>query len=348
MTLTILPTRSPKTSPERLQSRRNRVFFAVPGLLLAFFLLPPLFPTNPPPKPLWASSRSQDGSPEAGSPGAAGISAPQLLLLAVRQSVWGSGFFCKVRQQTDQFGESIVTQGTYYHAGQGSGKFRSHCRQTIGSAVQEIQQVSDGRLLWTSLGRGQALRGVMLDQVRAGLGREVVRDRQRPESSLAIAIGGVPEVLRSLYMQYAWREVWSGQLVSRLDASDSKDAPVKVWQLLGSLHLAQSGPPPIAAVDGQLASTVAFLPTDIRLTLSREESSWLQPIRIEYYLRTSPAPESGSLRLLSTLEYYQIEPLEGEPEEWFIVDPPSTIQGKKDETGLYLPLQPASPPLGSS
>ncbi|MFN5949929.1 MAG: hypothetical protein ACK43N_15655, partial [Pirellulaceae bacterium] len=135
MTLTILRSRPPKTDTERLQSRRNRVVFAVPCLLLALFLLPTLFQTDPPQKTLWASSPSQNGVPEVGSPGTGGVSAPQLLLLAVRQSVWGAGFFCKVRQQTDQFGESIVTQGTYYHAGRGSGKFRSHCRQTIGSAV---------------------------------------------------------------------------------------------------------------------------------------------------------------------------------------------------------------------
>ena len=101
----------------------------------------------------------------------------QLVLQAVHRAIWGPSLSCRIRQHST-FGEQrLEAEGQYWQTGQGTGQLKMilELKADKYSVKSKWMQVSDGRLLWTSISDGEPPRRVYLDRVRQSLG-SMVRD----------------------------------------------------------------------------------------------------------------------------------------------------------------------------
>ena len=271
-------------------------------------------------------------SPNASLPLSAPTSSaidPNLLVLdAVYRSVFGPSFSCQFRQKTHLYERTLTSVGNYVQAGNGSGQFKLLLKSTVGDDVKKTQQTSDGRMLWTSLGPEFSFRTVNLDSVRNALAKNRKNAKPVPEDALYLAIGGQPELLRSLYIRYRWHKIYAGKLNEQA-----------VWQLVGA---SRSEPPNLSShtLFDESISTIqsSDFPSEVRLTLQRGEPLDLVPLRIEYFHRTkSSEGKTSTLTALSTIEYFGIENLERPSPDHFTIRLPEDARSREDETQRYLP-----------
>jgi hypothetical protein len=254
---------------------------------------------------------------------------PNLLVLdAVHRSVFGPSFTCQFRQKTHLFERTLTSVGSYVHAGKGTGQFKLLLKSTVGDDVKTTQQTSDGRMLWTSLGPEFSFRTVNLDSVRNAIAKNRKTTKPLPEEALYLAIGGQPELLRSLYIRYRWHKIYAGKLNEQA-----------VWQLVGA---SRSEPPNVAShtlFDESISSIQGQdFPTEVRLTLQRGEPLDLVPMRVEYFTRTKSADgKSSTLKALSTIEYFGIQGLDRPSIDHFTIRLPEDSRSREDETQRYLP-----------
>lgn len=225
-----------------------------------------------------------------------------LVFAAMRELVWGKSFACSLRQQTVIGSEKTLALGDYWHAGQGSGQFKMTMRFTVNESVTELIQSSDGRAMRTYFGPSKPLRSVNIDRIRQSIGLFPRRDADSDVQTLYLAVGGVAEVMRTLYNRYRWSEVYAGWIQEE-----------SVWQLIGTLR---TEPPRIAGltqVDQENYSSAAspMVPTDVRLTLHRSDTAKFIPIRIEYFRREELEDAElektrSTLLPVSTIEYREL------------------------------------------
>jgi hypothetical protein len=254
----------------------------------------------------------------------------ELVLAAVRNAVWGPSFHCKMRQTSWIRSDAQTIQGECWQAGQGSGKVRLDLRLREGDPYP-LQQVCDGRVLWTAAGEDKPLRTVDLDRVRYDLGVMGRRPSHIPEIDLYLAIGGPSEVLRMLYLRYRWYRVKEMQMDG-----------VPVWQLIGTLR---TGPPAITTSttidsDSLDPNPSERIPSDVRLTLSRDVSSSWFPFRIEYFKRAVDRNGKIGNQRFSTVEYYDLRLPWAVADDVFAIKPPEKVGQKEDETARYSPTKP--------
>jgi hypothetical protein len=229
----------------------------------------------------------------------------------------------------------LDAEGQYWQMGQGTGQMKMlvTLKSDTSTSMSTWMQVSDGRLLWTSIGGGEPPRRVYLDRVRQSLGRIVREPSQHPEAALYMAIGGQAEALRCLYFRYRWFKVFAG-----ID-----DHGREVWQLVGTLRTEMPSPGSMTQIDYSLLNGTPSpeVPTDVRLTLGRDENLLLFPHRIDYYLREkSESGRPGKLVLVSTIEREEVESPISVPREFFHFQVPDEADQIYDETSDYLPLNP--------
>lgn len=257
----------------------------------------------------------------------------QLVLLAVERAVWGPSLTCKIHQTSEWGPHKVKAEGKYCHTGGGAGQFKTEMVLDVGDQKTNFLQVSDGRLVWTNLGNGEAPRRVYLDRIRESLGGWVRKPGLHPEISLYLAVGGQAEALRCLYHRYRWFKVVSG--------IDNKGR--EVWQLVGTIRSEPPSPASQTPIDNLLVSqsVPAEVPTDVRLTLGRDEKSYLFPYKMDYYRREkSETGSPGNFVRVSTIEYSQIEsPIEFAADffDYRVSDDADQIQ---DETKDYMPINP--------
>lgn len=253
----------------------------------------------------------------------------ELVLNAVQNSVWGPAFSCRVQQKTFYGKHTTIAQGQYLQAGNGSCQMKFMLKLGVGAEVQTIFQVSDGRMLWTSLGEDQPYRTVNVSSIRTDVASYGRRLQESPEATLYLAIGGQAEVLRSLYMHYRWHKAYAVSLDN-----------VPVWQLIGTLRTE----PPRVRADAQCDQILKtekknVVPHDVRLTLSRNSPRTLFPYRIEYFLRQPGKNGQADHRVpFSTLEYFELEEKVTIPEDAFRTTLQENIHGREDETKRYLKI----------
>jgi hypothetical protein len=257
----------------------------------------------------------------------------QLVLLAVERAVWGPSLSCRI-QQTSIWGDhQVIAEGKYCHTGGGAGQLKMEMQLDAKGQKSNFLQVSDGRLVWTNIGEGESPRRVYLDRVRESLGGWVRKPGLRPEMSLYLAIGGQAEALRCLYQRYRWFKVFAGV----------DDKGREVWQLVGTIRSEPPTPSAQTPVDVLLvsASLPAEVPTDVRLTLGRDEKNYLFPYKVDYYRKEkSEAGVPGKWIRVSTIEYSDIESSLEVPADYFEYRASNDADQIKDETKEYMPLNP--------
>jgi len=256
----------------------------------------------------------------------------QLVLQAVHRAVWGPSFSCRIRQHSVASVHQVEAEGQYWQMGQGTGQLKMMLalKPDKLTAITNWLQVSDGRLLWTSIGGGEPPRRVYLDRVRQALG-SIVRDpNQHPEAALYLAIGGHAEMLRCLYFRYRWFKVFAGTDEHGRD----------VWQLVGTLRTEMPRPSSQTRVDSLLVvpSPAPEVPTDVRLTLGRDEKTLLFPYKIDYYLREkSEGGLPGKRVKVSTIERDEVVSPISVSSDFFHFQVPDEAEQIDDETTDYMP-----------
>jgi len=254
----------------------------------------------------------------------------QLVLNAIHQSVWGPAYGCKVYQRSRAYDQQVIMSGDYKTSGLGTGQFRRVTRVSSGETTLDTIEVSDGRLMYTQYGLEESPKRVNLDQVRQMLGNSIHNAGERPEVNFYLAVGGHPELLRSLYHRYFWYKAVTGQIRG-----------FDVWQLVGRLR---TEPPKLAGntdFDAQtvgIPATTSNLPSEVRLTLGRSAFAAYFPYMVEYYQRTKRVEgQSDTLELLSVLEHTELSHTVTIVDKDFVFKVQDGVKNIDDETILYLP-----------
>ncbi len=259
----------------------------------------------------------------------------QMVLEAVHRAVWGPSLSCRIRQHSTLGEHQLEAEGQYWQTGQGTGQLKMilELKTDKQAAKSNWTQVSDGRLLWTSISEGEPPRRVYLDRIRQSLGNMVREPNRQSEAALYLAIGGQAEALRCLYFRYRWFKVFAG-----ID-----DHRREVWQLVGTLRTEPPRPSSSTKVDSTLVMTspTPEVPTDVRLTLGRDEKLFLFPYKIDYYRREkSEGGLPGKLVLISTIERDEVVSPIAVDRDFFHFQVPDEADQINDETSEYLPLIP--------
>lgn len=253
-----------------------------------------------------------------------------LVLAALRQSITGPPIACKVHQQSIAFDQQVVLSGEYKSAGAGTGQFRYTARISSGETTVDTIQVSDGRLMHTQMGELSPTKIVNVEKVREAMTSKIRRIDDHPEVYLHLAIGGQPEILRSLYQKYHWYRSVEGKV-----------GGVDVWQLLGKLR---TEPPKLsgtAKIDKDtmaLPATTENLPSNVRLTLGRTSNMQYFPYLIEYFrIKKDKDGRAIGLEAVSKIEYSEptLNPKIADTD--FVYRCDFTVDKPEWETDLYLP-----------
>lgn len=253
----------------------------------------------------------------------------QIVLNAIYQSVWSPAISYKVYQHTHAYDQDVFVSGEYKTAGSGSGQFRYTARISSGATIIDTIQVSDGRLMYTQVGTNEPPKRVEIDQIRNDLGNAIYQANTRPEIAIYLAIGGQPELLRSLYHRYRWYKA----VAKKIDGID-------VWQLVGTLRseppkIAGNAPLDIAAMNP--VTPEMQVPTEVVLTLGRSSSLPYFPYQVEY-LRTTKGPDgrTSNLERVSTLIHSEPTPTTV-TEKDFLFKVQDSIARIDNETATYRP-----------
>ncbi len=254
-----------------------------------------------------------------------------LVLSAVQQAVLGPPFSCKVYQQSHSFGQQVILSGEYKAAGNGTGQFRYTARVSAGQTTIDSIQVSDGRLMYTQIGK-QPPRIVNIDKVRETLAPHFHLIQERPDLTLHLAIGGHPELLRNLYQRYNWHAVAAG-----------KSGETEVWQLLGSLrteHPKITATAPIDRINLAVQPLDEGLPTGVRLTLGRSQAFPYFPYSIEYFrVKKDKDGRAVDHIAVSKIDYSEPTLHVTFQESDFSNRPDTNADTTVWETDLYIPAQ---------
>lgn len=282
------------------------------------------------PSPLAAPER-QPLSPIPATPSAQ-ETATLLLHNALRQAVWGPSVTCKIRQRQTLLDKQLVSIGTYAHAGQGSGQLKMHARLAADERINTLVQVSDGRVLYTTLHMdGVSNRSrVDLYRIREYLGPITTVSLEDPVIAMYLAVGGQAELLRKLAQQYQWTHVQTGRLEE-----------VEVWWLSGELA---TEPPAIRAraeIDEALfsPSISGLLPTKVRIALGKGEPFPLWLYQVEQAREESLVGTKSNTRLSMLMEFTEPKIVKELPPETFQSLPSN--DNIVEETRRYLPPSPA-------
>ncbi len=255
---------------------------------------------------------------------------PQALVLgAIQRAVWGPPLACKIRHRTRNETATLVGVGQLWQAGQGTGRVRLDLQWVVDRQQHRLQQVSDGRLLWTSLQHDETteLNRIDLSRLREALGGIWRQDVQDHRKTLGLAVGGSAETLRSLHHRYGWSRVqaakWEGE---------------NVWHIFGSVRSQPAEPSGLAPVD-QEAWQSPSAPSDVRLTLLRGGDRNLCPLEIEWFqASTDPTDaEERNLQSVGLLEYHDIRSPTNIDPELFGYQVHQEAEAIGDRTLKYLP-----------
>ena len=251
-----------------------------------------------------------------------------LLHNALRQAVWGPSVTCKIRQRQSLLDKQLVSIGTYAHAGQGSGQLKMHVRLATDERINTFIQVSDGRVLYSTLHIGGVSNRSRVDlyRIREYLGPITTASLEDPVIAMYLAVGGQAELLRKLVQQYKWTHVQTGRLQD-----------VDVWWLSGELATEPPTVRALAEVDRSLygPNSSGLLPTKVRVALGKGEPFPLWLYQVEHAREESLAGIKSGTRLSMLMEFTEPKIVKELPPETFqsLASNDTTIE----ETRRYLP-----------
>jgi hypothetical protein len=303
------------------------LWLVIAGLMHAFGQAP----TNPP-----------QGFFTSTSPAAKEMIDPNTLVFhALKTAIAGPGIACKVHQQTTAYHQQVIMSGEYRSTGNWTGQFRYTARVSAGETTLDTIQVSDGRLMYTQFGTSTAPKLVNVEKVREQLVPRIYRPEENPDVYISLAVGGQPELLRSLYQRYHWYRVVEGKV-----------GGVDVWQLFGKLRTEAPKYAGTAKLDLQilnLSPDTENLPSHVRLTLGRPidvRSTETKgdvvtfpyfPYMVEYF-RLEKNKEGRVVRLapVSKIEYLEPTTQFKVNDTDFVYRVEPTTERIDEETSLYL------------
>jgi hypothetical protein len=246
--------------------------------------------------------------------------------------VWGPSVTCKIRQRQTLLDKQLVSIGTYAHAGQGSGQLKMHVRLAANERINTFIQVSDGRVLYSTLHIDGVSRRSRVDlyRIREYLGPITTSSLEDPVIAMYLAVGGQAELLRKLVQQYKWTHVQTGRLEE-----------VEVWWLSGELATEPPAVRALSEVDQLLfaPSNSGLLPTKVRVALGKGEPFPLWLYQVEQAREESLAGIKCNTRLSMLMEFTEPKIVKDLPPETFqSLASNDTIV---EETRRYLPPVPA-------
>ena len=257
--------------------------------------------------------------------------ATNLLQLVLRQLVCGAAFDAKVREIVWTTGREVIGVGTYEQAGESTGRFNLQLTMHDGKGKHRLQQISDGRLVWT---RSEISEAVKLTRVEIGKlpGWEPGPANQQPIPP-CLRVGAWAEMLSSLQRDYELS----------VKTASLKQKPVFV--ISGELRDEKRN---AVLSKAKRADWPMLYPTQMRVAVNAEHNPETNfglylPVRIEFW--SDPITDSGDQasgvqeskrRLITLVELYSIRPITKPSTERFRFD--NVNVDFTNETDRYLEI----------
>ncbi|MDB4394139.1 hypothetical protein N9018_01545 [Rhodopirellula sp.] len=241
--------------------------------------------------------------------------AANLLQLVLRQLVSGSAFDAKVREIVWTTGREVIGVGTYEQAGDNTGRFNLQLTMHDGKGKHRLQQISDGRLVWT---RSEISEVIKLTRVEVGKlpGWAAGPAAQQPIPA-RLQVGAWAEMLSNLQRDYELS----------VTTASLKQKPVFV--ITGQLRDEKRK----AVLEKAKRTDWPMLyPTQLRVAVNAEPNAETNfglylPVRIEFW--SDPVADSSDQvagireskrRLITLVELYSIRPITTPSAERFRFD----------------------------
>lgn len=166
-----------------------------------------------------SKKKTYDHSKPAGGP-------DQLIETAIVKLGEQASISAQIRQRVDLFGQTLIASGQFLQGPAGKHLVRLEMRITLGEQQGSIQQVCDGKLLWTyrQLGESSSLETLDVHRVAELISTYGAGQGGAPGDGLSLlAIDGMSGYLRELARNFQFRSVATSQLHNR-----------PVWRLDGT------------------------------------------------------------------------------------------------------------------
>ncbi|MDE0862706.1 MAG: hypothetical protein OSA98_02895 [Rubripirellula sp.] len=227
-----------------------------------------------------------------------------LLQLVMRQLVSGAAFDAKVREIVWTTGREVIGVGTYEQAGGNTGRFNLQLTMHDGKGKHRLQQISDGRLVWT---RSEISKVVTLRRVEVGKlegwGPGATNDQPIPPR---LQVGVWAEMLSTLQRDYD------------LSVASANLKQQAVFVISGQLR--EERRKAVLQKSGRRDWPLLY-PTQMRVAIKAKpdlETNFglYLPVRIEFW--SDPVADSGvrttdittnQRRLITLVEIYSIRPI---------------------------------------
>ena len=260
-------------------------------------------------------SRSPDSDSDANRIAKSQIDAANLLQLVLRQLVSGAAFDAKVREIVWTTGREVIGVGTYEQSGENTGRFNLQLTMHDGKGKHRLQQISDGRLVWT---RSEISEAVKLTRVEVGKlpGWAPGSTSEQPIPP-RLQVGAWAEMLGTLQRHYD------------LSVTTAKLKEKPVFVITGQLREQKR-----KAVLSQAnrSDWPMLYPTQMRVAVNAEPDTDTNfgiylPVRIEFW--SDPITNNGDQvtgvreskrRLITLVELYSIRPITTPSPERFRFD----------------------------
>ncbi|HBV64960.1 MAG TPA: hypothetical protein DEF45_18280 [Rhodopirellula sp.] len=251
-----------------------------------------------------SQSRSADSDFEANRIAKSRADAANLLQLVLRQLVSGAAFDAKVREIVWTTGREVIGVGTYEQSGENTGRFNLQLTMHDGKGKHRLQQISDGRLVWT---RSEISEAVKLTRVEVGKlpGWAPGSTSEQPIPP-RLQVGAWAEMLGTLQRDYD------------LSVTSAKLKEKPVFVITGQLREQKRQ----AVLSKAKRSDWPMLyPTQMRIAVNAEPDSDTNfgiylPVRIEFWSDpiTNNADQVTGIReskrrLITLVELYSIRPI---------------------------------------
>ena len=297
--------------------------------------------------PLVAQSASAPGSPPS--------EGQQLVRDALESLLRQPGVEARIRQRVEILNQRLVGAGTYLQL-QGPGQpllCRLELKLQLGNSASSVQQVCDGRFLWTrrDLSGSQVLSRVDLRQIDEALAQSAtVQGSGGPApqwNAARLARGGLPALLQSLEDHFDFGPPRADSIRFPVASGDSDAGPQlevqPVWIVEGRWkpkRVLQWLPEQREAIERgespRLESLPGHLPHRVELVLGRETFIPLFPYRIEYQtlVKDSEGDLTGTSTPMLTMELFEVNARADLQPHFFEYHPGD--QAVVDETAQFL------------
>lgn len=227
-----------------------------------------------------------------------------LLQIVLRQLVSGPAFDAKVRESVWTTGREVIGVGTYEQAGGNTGRFNLQLTMHDGKGKHRLQQISDGRLVWT---RSEISKTVKLRRVEvgklAGWGPGAPTRQPIPPR---LQVGAWAEILSTLQRDYS------------LSVASAKLKQQPVYVLSGQLRDDRRAA--VLQKSGRQDWPLLY-PTQMRIAVNAKRDPETNfglylPVRIEFWSDPVAASSGTTIgasksqrRLITLIELYSIRPI---------------------------------------